>query len=56
LVVGKFLASVAASEEVGLEDLRRRPEAEAFAPLGGEAGTELEEFFLRERVRIGVSA
>ena len=53
---GEFLASVAASEQVGFEDLGRRPEAEALARCGIEAGTELTEFVLRERIRIGVAA
>ncbi len=52
---GKFLASVAAAEQVGLEHLGRRAEAEALARRGIEAGTELTKFLLRKRVRIGVA-
>lgn len=55
-LLGEFLPSVAAPEQVGLEDLRRRPEAQALARRCIEAGTELTEFLLGERVRIGVAA
>lgn len=53
---GKFLASVAASEQVGLEHFRRCSEAEALARRGVQASTEGAQFFLRQAVRIGVAA
>ena len=53
---GKFFASVAASEQVGLEHFRRCSEAEALARRGVQASTEGAQFFLRQAVRIGVAA
>jgi hypothetical protein len=51
---GEFCCPIAASEQVGLEDLRGCPEAEAFARRGIEARAELTEILLGERVRIGL--
>lgn len=53
---GEFLASVAASEQVGLEHLGRGPVAQALARRGVQASTEGAQFFLRQAVRIGVAA
>ena len=55
MLPGEFLASVAVSEQVSLEDLRRRPEAEALARRGVNACAEMTEFLLRKYVWIGVA-
>ena len=53
---GNFLASVAASEQVGSEHFGGGAEAETLAGRGIQARAELTEVLLGERVRIGVAA
>ena len=55
-LAGTLLASVAASEQVGLEDLGGCPEAEAFARRGIQASAKRAQCLLGQAVRIGVAA